>query len=628
MKKFALFVLMLCLAAAALPRTAMADDDWLGYFYEELSPYGEWIYVAGYGDCWRPFDADPAWAPYTDGYWAYTDAGWTWVSYEDFGPITYHYGRWFRVESLGWLWRPDTEWGPAWVSWRSNDDYIGWAPLPPEVVFDTGIGISVWVDRDYDIGPGYYSFCNAYDFGAPVMSGVIFNRSRNVTIINQTVNITNITINRSKKIVYNGGPDYRRVSRHSRHHIATLRLDRRHDDYRREGRRSIERTRRDGDRLVIQAPDSKWIKEQRTSRPKVSRRVERPTVDKGWASVRDQEDRQRIRRKFETETKGVTRTSAPARPVDEKTFETALEADKARRERNSSRSGSDRRDAAIEEQRRERRTEAGPSPDATRPPATSESEAARRARQEAAGREGRTREDATRERQRDASQERSRTSAGQPGREQQDAARQQQQREQRERAREQQESAGRQQQDAARQQQQREQQERAREQQENALRQQQDAARRQREQQERTREQQENARRQQQDAVRQQQQQREQQERARQQQESARRQQDAARQQQQQREQQDRARQQQENARRQQDAARQQQQERARQQQESARRQQDAARQQQDRARQQQERSRQQQDAARQQQQQQQRDSDRQRDGRSTGAGRDNRDRR
>ena len=23
-------------------------------------------------------------------------------------------------------------WGPAWVAWRSSDDYIGWAPLPPE----------------------------------------------------------------------------------------------------------------------------------------------------------------------------------------------------------------------------------------------------------------------------------------------------------------------------------------------------------------------------------------------------------------------------------------------------------------------------------------------------------------
>src|SRR2546423_9736807 len=27
---------------------------------------------------------------------------------------------------------PGDEWAPAWVSWRSSKDYVGWAPLPPE----------------------------------------------------------------------------------------------------------------------------------------------------------------------------------------------------------------------------------------------------------------------------------------------------------------------------------------------------------------------------------------------------------------------------------------------------------------------------------------------------------------
>jgi hypothetical protein len=48
-------------------------------------------------------------APYSDGYWAYTDAGWTWVSSET-GGIVYHYGRW-AVEDEGWCWTPDYEWG-------------------------------------------------------------------------------------------------------------------------------------------------------------------------------------------------------------------------------------------------------------------------------------------------------------------------------------------------------------------------------------------------------------------------------------------------------------------------------------------------------------------------------------
>ena len=55
---------------------------------------------------------------YADGYWAYTDVGWTWISYEDFGWATYHYGRWASLADYGWVWFPgsDLEWGPAWVS--------------------------------------------------------------------------------------------------------------------------------------------------------------------------------------------------------------------------------------------------------------------------------------------------------------------------------------------------------------------------------------------------------------------------------------------------------------------------------------------------------------------------------
>ena len=81
------------------------------------------------------------------------------MSYEDFGDIVYHYGRWVRVQDEGWCWVPDTDWGPAWVSWRNNDEYVGWAPLPPEARFEAEVGFSTWVDDTYDIGPGYYRFC-------------------------------------------------------------------------------------------------------------------------------------------------------------------------------------------------------------------------------------------------------------------------------------------------------------------------------------------------------------------------------------------------------------------------------------------------------------------------------------
>src|SRR3954471_13207813 len=176
-----LLLTLTAVLALLLPRPAEARvETSFDFFYDSLSPYGEWVQVADYGFCWRPTDVDEDWAPYSDGYWAFTDAGWTWVSYEDFGGVVYHYGRWVRVEDEGWCWVPDYEWGPAWVSWRNNDEYVGWAPLPPEARFEPEVGISVWVDDTYDIGPYNYHFCRVRDFGAPVIREVCFPRERNI----------------------------------------------------------------------------------------------------------------------------------------------------------------------------------------------------------------------------------------------------------------------------------------------------------------------------------------------------------------------------------------------------------------------------------------------------------------
>src|SRR6185436_11642385 len=102
-------------------------------FYTPLSPYGEWVVVGGYGRCWRPARVEVGWRPYTSGHWELTDAGWYWASDEPWGWATYHYGRWEMSAGYGWIWVPQTEWAPAWVSWRSGGGYVGWAPLPPRV---------------------------------------------------------------------------------------------------------------------------------------------------------------------------------------------------------------------------------------------------------------------------------------------------------------------------------------------------------------------------------------------------------------------------------------------------------------------------------------------------------------
>ena len=129
-------------------------------FYARLDPYGDWRETAQYGYVFQPRAAEGSrkWRPYTNGRWVYTDAGWTWVSEEPFGWATYHYGRWTRLRQVGWVWMPGNEWAPAWVSWRKSDDYVGWAPLPPEATFDLRLGIHQWADNNYDLWPAESAF--------------------------------------------------------------------------------------------------------------------------------------------------------------------------------------------------------------------------------------------------------------------------------------------------------------------------------------------------------------------------------------------------------------------------------------------------------------------------------------
>ncbi|MBS1975097.1 MAG: hypothetical protein JST13_12150, partial [Bacteroidetes bacterium] len=98
-------------------------------FYDDLSPYGQWVSYPGYGYVWAP-NVGYGFKPYsTNGHWVYSDAGWVWASDYNWGWAPFHYGRWFFDNNYGWMWVPGYEWAPAWVSWRQNNDYYGWAPL-------------------------------------------------------------------------------------------------------------------------------------------------------------------------------------------------------------------------------------------------------------------------------------------------------------------------------------------------------------------------------------------------------------------------------------------------------------------------------------------------------------------
>ena len=256
---------------ASSPAASSGSSDGqldVNFFYDQLKNDGSWFNTTEYGDVWQPYVAykSDSWRPYTDGYWTYTDGGWMFVSYENFGWAVYHYGRWTQLKDIGWAWVPGTEWSPAWVTWRESspdgatengqpaanvaattgpennadqgvppqapppatdnggaparvvsDNYIGWAPLPPDpepVVAGGYYSYGPTVDVDFGIDPYDYSFVDARYFGAPFIGGYLFDRDRSYYYAERSVNVTNIYYNRDGgyRGFYNGGPRYERFN--------------------------------------------------------------------------------------------------------------------------------------------------------------------------------------------------------------------------------------------------------------------------------------------------------------------------------------------------------------------------------------------------------------------------------
>lgn len=182
---------------SALPppphRPAVTLD--VGYFYDALDPYGDWLRVEPYGWVWAPNMVDPFWRPYTAGRWVWTDWGWTWASNERWGWATYHYGRWVRLPRYGWAWVPDTVWGPAWVAWRHGGGSVGWAPLPPQVRYRAGVGLD-WGGASIDvvIRLDWWCFVDPARFDEPDIVRWAYPVGRNATLIRNTRDATRMRV--------------------------------------------------------------------------------------------------------------------------------------------------------------------------------------------------------------------------------------------------------------------------------------------------------------------------------------------------------------------------------------------------------------------------------------------------
>ncbi len=149
------------------------------YFYDYLSPYGDWISYPTYGYVWHPHSTVDFHPYRTKGHWVWTNEyNWLWVSDYEWGWAPFHYGRWFYDNYYGWIWIPANEWSPAWVIWRSGADFYGWSPLGPDI--DISI---LYVTGPSDLPYYYWSFIPLYFLTSENVSDHCYHVQRNQTFL-------------------------------------------------------------------------------------------------------------------------------------------------------------------------------------------------------------------------------------------------------------------------------------------------------------------------------------------------------------------------------------------------------------------------------------------------------------
>jgi hypothetical protein len=220
MIKLPAIVLGLMLLFAGTTEKAMAqnEDVSLQSFYDELAPYGQWIQDPQYGYVWRPDVDQEEFRPYyTNGRWAMTEYGNTWVSNYDWGWAPFHYGRWVYNRYNNWVWIPDTVWGPAWVSWRSGGGYYGWAPLGPSI--NIGINVGRGGYRVPDMCWNFIPYGNIYYNNYPR-----YNYGRNRVYIQNTIIINNTYVRNNR--TYYTGPRAEDIRRRTNQNVTVYNVNR------------------------------------------------------------------------------------------------------------------------------------------------------------------------------------------------------------------------------------------------------------------------------------------------------------------------------------------------------------------------------------------------------------------
>jgi hypothetical protein len=198
---------LLCSIATTKQVTAQQPYVSFQVFYDQLSPYGQWVDYPNYGYVWLP-DAGSDFVPYSSqGHWIMTEYGWTWASDYDWGWAPFHYGRWDYDDYYGWLWVPGDEWGPSWVTWRRANGYYGWEPMAP------GMSINVSFGSQYNQYNDHWIFVRDRDIERSNINQYYVDRSVHQRIIIQSTVINTTYIDNSRHTTYVSGPGREEVQR-------------------------------------------------------------------------------------------------------------------------------------------------------------------------------------------------------------------------------------------------------------------------------------------------------------------------------------------------------------------------------------------------------------------------------
>jgi hypothetical protein len=209
------FLLMLGMGIAFSQHVTASPHAGISFqvFYNELSPFGDWVMDPVHGYVWVPY-VDHGFQPYaTNGYWAMTNFGNTWVSNYSWGWAPFHYGRWFFSNFYGWAWVPGYEWGPAWVNWRTGGGFYGWAPLGP------GIGINM----AFYAPASHWVFVPQRRFRHRQFHRYFVPHYNVVNIYNRTTVINNTYVHNNQ--TYIAGPSRREVERVTRSRVPVYQVN-------------------------------------------------------------------------------------------------------------------------------------------------------------------------------------------------------------------------------------------------------------------------------------------------------------------------------------------------------------------------------------------------------------------